>query len=210
MADNATTVVTDDKAKAELVKAPKVLEREERDRVKDTRPDGRVFISPTQPDSRFLVRRGILPPGVTNELSREDIFVEFSAGICYTRNAEQIAWLEAHDAFAAPGEHQDYHLRLAEKTGSISQYDRSSECPNRAICSDASRREVAAWSDVEQRKLALGSRDRQLPAGYDTMALLQGNNPDPSGAIDLINRAHSAMGINTNNPERFWPKKDEE
>lgn len=168
------------------------------------RPPTRVFVSPREPNTKFLVGRGPDPKPGENPRVPQDTFAEFVAGICTTTDEKAITWLEAHVALVPEEVHEQFHL----------QRDEYPElCGNRGVCMDAESEQVGFWADQEGRKLNLANREAQLPSGYDVEAALQGR--DPMAAVapgdTILSRAQGAMAaankaagtIRTNNPERF-------
>lgn len=168
------------------------------------RPQTRVFVSPREPNTKFLVERGPdLKPG-ENPLMQQDIFASFNAGICETTDEKVIAWLEAHVALVPEEVHEQFHLARDEEPN---------HCGNRGVCMDAGSEQVGFWADQEGRKLNLANREAQLPSGYNVEAALQGR--DPMAAVapgdTILSRAQGAMAAagkaagppRTNNPERF-------
>lgn len=177
----------------------------------DTRPAVRVFVSPREPNTKFLVERGPDLPYGTNEMMRADINAEFHAGICRTRDPKAIKWLEAHAALVSEGEHAAYHLERGEDP---------EPCRDRGVCMDAAADQVALWADQEGRKLDLANREAQLPSDYDVEAVMQGKDPMGGTPGALMDRATAAMQaasrasegsrITTNHPERFHPGQQDE
>lgn len=174
------------------------------------RPATRVFVSPQEPNTKFLVWRGPAPKPGENELMREEAYAAFTAGICTTTDERTILWLEAHEALVPEEVHEQYHLGRDELP---------ELCANRGICMDAENERVGFWADQVGRKLNLANRDAQLEKGYDVEAALRGENPlvNVASGDSILSRAQAAIGaadkaagaIRTNSPERFHPQQEE-
>lgn len=174
------------------------------------RPATRVFVSPGEPNTKFLVERGPDPKPGENPLMQRDIFAEFIGGICTTTDEKTIAWLEAHEALLSEETHEQFHLGREE----------FGPCSDRGICMDAENERVGFWADQVGRKLNLSNRDAQLEKGYDVEAALRGENPLPNAASgdSILSRAQAAIGaadkaagaIRTNSPEHFHPQQEQE
>lgn len=186
----------------------------EKKETKAKRPDTFVFVAPTQPNTKFLVRRGEeVAPG-ENELNRQDISAEFNSGICVTKDPEVLTWLVAHEALVKEEVHADYHL----DTGTDPDL-----CPHRGVCMNAENESVAFWADQMGRTQNLSNRPAQLDSGYDVEKALQGKDPLSGVPDTLMDRAYSAMAaarggdrsltsgkVTSNHPEQFHEGAEQE
>lgn len=171
------------------------------------RPPTRVFVSPKEPNTRFLVARGDMSG--PNDLMHDETYAQFTAGICSTTDERVIDWLEAHEALVSEEDHEQFHLRRDENPDA---------CGNRGICMDAENEKVGFWADQAGRKLNLSNREAQLEGGYDVEAAMRGEDPmhAVAGGDSLLSRAQGAMqaadrasgAIRTNHPERFHPAQE--
>lgn len=139
-----------------------------------------TFVSPKAEKAKFLIQRGELPPGETNELKREDIWASFKGGICQSRDPIVGDWLEAHSTNEAVL-HAKYHDDQEE-------YDllQPTSCAQFAFCKSADDPHVAAWADIEYRKLQKINEERSLPADYDYEKLLAGENPTNQASMSGV------------------------
>lgn len=166
------------------------------------RPATRVFVSPKEPNTRFLVARGDMSG--PNDLMHDEAYAQFTAGICSTTDERVVEWLEAHAALVPEEDHEQFHLRRDENPDT---------CGNRGVCMDAGSDHVGFWADQEGRKLNLSNREAQLERGYDVEAAMRGEDPmhAVAGGDSLLSRAQGAMraserasgNVTTNHPERF-------
>lgn len=89
-------------------------------------PDGpRSFITPTHPNTKFLVQKGpmsgLIATGgnIVQWPRREgDIVVKFTSGVCSTDDPIKLEWLEAHSG--DPEDHREYHTAKGENARNCS------------------------------------------------------------------------------------------
>lgn len=144
----------------------------------------RVFISPTEPNTKFLVKRG---PDVANEMLRQDVFVQFSAGVCVVDadDTDRVNWLEAHGSLDETL-HGLYHDDRNER-------ELIDQCPNFSICRDYVAPQALAWAELKEQQLALANREPGLPKHIDVDRLLAGDDQrQPSSAIASAVKAATA------------------
>jgi len=123
----------------------------------------RVFVSPEQLNSEFLVVAGELVTAGANAFSgglpiamrRDgDVFAKFTNGILATDDPDIIAWCEA----------------------------------NPDICRDAADPQTEAWAMLKDMQLETSSKESTLPRNANIDAMLRGESPT-GGPESLVTRA---------------------
>ncbi len=125
----------------------------------------RTFLSPTEPNTQFLVRPGKLisfpdpnsPTGRRDSHRDGDIWATFSGGVCVSRDPIIIEWLEAHagdrDAWLA------YHARYGSNP-------REDSVPYN-LCRDIRTENVEAWAEMKALQVPTSRRAATLSPGLD-------------------------------------------
>ena len=149
-------------------------------------PAHRVFISPIEPNSRFLVIAGKLrrfpdpnSPTGYREYGREgDVFARFAAGSCVTNDPIIWEWCEAHSG--NPNEHRLYHQVKKEDP-------RGCSVPV-GLCRDAALPGVKTWAELKELQVATAKRPANVSNAVDLDAFLNAG----LGAADSRLQAENA------------------
>lgn len=160
-------------------------------------PDApRSFISPTHPNTKFLVRAGAVEHsayqqavlGLRPAITREgDLWVKFTSSVCSTRDPEQIAFLEAHSG--DPEAHREYHEGKGENT-------RNCSVPI-GLCREQGPG-VDDWYKMKLSQLPLASRPVGLDPDVDVDALMRGEHRAQRKNRPASERISSVVEANEN------------
>ncbi len=133
--------------------------------------DLRIFVSPLEPNTTFLVKPGKMlsfpdpnSPRGKKDMEREgDVWAEFHSGICATRDDEVIEWCEAHSGDADL--HTLYHSKMAEDgTKRVS----ARECGvDVGLCRDIDWPATPGWAELKSLQMPTARRGASLPATMD-------------------------------------------
>ena len=135
-------------------------------------PDQRTFISPTQPNTQFLVKIGTLvqfrdpnSPSGTKDVRRDgDIWAEFHSGVCTSRVPEVIEWCEAHS-----GSKEDF-MAYHQRHGS----DPRNDPVGYGMCRDIRTPGVEGWAELKAQQIPLAHRDASISPNMDVDAMFAG------------------------------------
>lgn len=145
--------------------------------VRNTDPNApRSFVSPTFPNSKFLVKAGVLQTapyqqaalGMIPAISRTgDVWVRFVASVCTTNDPLIISWLEAHSG------NPEMHLAYHEQNGGVDA--RSCGTPI-GLCREQGPG-IDDWFKIKQAQMDFAHRNHGLDPSIDIDALLDGTHP---------------------------------
>lgn len=135
-------------------------------------PDApRMFVSPTHPNDRFLIKAGknITAPiqqgmmGLVPIVARDgDLWVEFNSGVCIADSPEATEWLEAHTG--DPTAHATYHMDCGENP-------RNCSAPV-GLCQEQGPG-IDDWYKMKQAQMPLANRPIALDPDIDVDFYIQ-------------------------------------
>ena len=142
----------------------------------------RMFVSPQEPNSKFLVVGGTMrrfpdpnSPTGFREYGRDgDVWAVFRSGICATRDPVVIEWCEAHAG--NPNLHVQYHEV---------RKDSAHECSTPiGLCRDSSLPGIQTWSELKASQIPTASRPAVVSQSIDIDSFLNAGLQAPNEKFD--------------------------
>ena len=136
----------------------------------------RTFITPQEPNTRFLVVHGklglpqIVGGVILKHAEREgDKWAHFINGVCTTDDDDIIEWLEAHTG--DPGRHQAYYAARGLPAPKMPHY---------GFCRDINTPGVEGWAELKANQQALAWRPATISPGLNVDKMFAGEAADIS------------------------------
>ena len=132
----------------------------------------RVFLSPKEPNTTFLVEAGKMisfrdpnsPTGQRDARRDGDVFARFVSGVLATDDPVVIEWCEGHGPDAAA--HKEYHRKVGTDARTCQA--------GVGLCCDAQDEQAEVWAEFKSAQVPTATREATMPTGIDVDTILTG------------------------------------